>query len=125
MTGIKEPYQKVYAAAITIAKRAHCENNVLVNLKNFVSFDRSLFHEATERNKERAKTNNLMRLLNIWCEGTFGIMKQSHNLSKTYKRGIRNGYGTLPLFGIVYEHKTNEGVEDIVLNPFWQQAHTD
>ncbi|WP_158607027.1 IS1182 family transposase [Paenibacillus ginsengarvi] len=91
--GIKEPYRRVYAAKTKDCKACSLREQCFGKSKNYRVIRRALFHEATERNKERAKTDeyrNLMRLRSIWCEGTFGIMKQSHNLSRTHKRGIRN-----------------------------------
>lgn len=49
--------------------------------------------DATDRNMLRSKTpeyREVQRLRRIWCEGTFGILKQEHNLRTTYKRGIKN-----------------------------------
>jgi transposase len=50
-----------------------------------------LFYEAYERNRVRAQTSEyhvVQRLRRVWCEGTFGTLKQQHNLARTYKRGI-------------------------------------
>ncbi|MDQ0885976.1 transposase [Paenibacillus sp. V4I9] len=91
--GMKTPYRSVYAAKTKDCKACPLREQCFGKSKKYRVIRRTLFHEATERNKERAKSEeyrNFKRLRSIWCEGTFGIMKQSHNLSRTYKRGIRN-----------------------------------
>jgi len=54
---------------------------------------RPLFQEVFESNNNRSETleyKRIQRLRRIWCEGTFGTLKQRHNLRSTYRRGIEN-----------------------------------
>lgn len=52
---------------------------------------RPIAHELLEENYQRSKTEKykeVQRLRRIWCEGSFGTLKNKHNLKSTYKRGI-------------------------------------
>lgn len=44
--------------------------------------------ELNHQRTQTAEYKEIQRLRRIWCEGTFGTLKQQHNLQKTYKRGI-------------------------------------
>ncbi|WP_083773441.1 transposase [Desulfofarcimen acetoxidans] len=42
------------------------------------------------KNDNTLEYREVQRLRRIWCEGTFGTLKQQHNLKMTFKRGIDN-----------------------------------
>ncbi|UHA72536.1 transposase [Paenibacillus sp. 481] len=86
-------YYQIYTAKTKDCKACPLSDRCFTKSKPYRSITRPLFHEALEQNRTRSKTpeyKRIQRLRRIWCEGTFGTMKQVHNLRKTYKRGIRN-----------------------------------
>jgi hypothetical protein len=85
--------QKVYDAKTKDCKACPLRDKCFGLSMPHRKVHRPLFHEALDRNKERAKIKEykaVRRLRNIWCEGTFGTLKSQHNLIKTFKRGLRN-----------------------------------
>jgi transposase len=93
--GLKVAYSMMYAAKTKDCKACPLRDQCFGATKPYRKIRRTLFHQSLERNKKRAETieyKKVIRLRSIWCEGTFGILKQVHNLTKTYKRGIRNAF---------------------------------
>jgi hypothetical protein len=45
------------------------------------------FHTEKQASSEYRAIQKARR---VWCEGSFGTMKRCHNLTYTYKKGIRN-----------------------------------
>jgi len=90
-TGSK--FRKIYGASTKDCKSCSFREVCVAKSKTRRLLKRPLHHAALERSRIRSNTNEyrvVQRLRRIWSEGTFGIMKQQHNLAKTYKRGIRN-----------------------------------
>jgi hypothetical protein len=86
-------FRKVYAATTKDCKSCPFRASCITSSKARRMLKKPLHHAALERNRKRSKTDEyrmVQRLRRVWCEGTFGILKQEHNLAKTYKRGIRN-----------------------------------
>jgi len=91
--GTGNKFRKVYAAGTKDCKNCLRRNKCFGKTASFRTIARPLFQEDIERNKDRAQTldyKRIQRLRRIWCEGTFGTLKQEHNLKRTYKRGIEN-----------------------------------
>lgn len=84
---------KMYYASQKTCKICSRRNNCFGEKARSRIIARPLFQNTFESNKDRAKTieyKRIQRLRSIWCEGTFGTLKERHNLQKTYKRGIEN-----------------------------------
>ena len=85
-------YHKVYAAKRQDCKECLLQESCLSKTSKFKRISTPFGHEEMRKNQERSKTKeykHISRLRRIWCEGTFGCLKQKHNLFKTYKRGIK------------------------------------
>ncbi|RKN82172.1 transposase [Paenibacillus ginsengarvi] len=66
----------MYAAKTKDCKACPLREQCYGKAKKYRVIRRALFHEAIERNKEWAKTDeyrNLMRLRSVWCEGISGL----------------------------------------------------
>jgi len=86
-------YSKVYLAKTKDCKNCTKRTICYKGSSQHRSLERPLFQETIDGNKARANTleyREVQRLRRIWCEGTFGTLKQQHNLKGTYKRGIEN-----------------------------------
>lgn len=93
--GLKVAYSMIYAAKTKDCKTCPLREQCFGTSKPYRKIRRTLSHQSLERNKKCAETKEYkkaIQLRSIWCEGTFGILKQVHNLTKTYKRGIRNAF---------------------------------
>lgn len=58
-----------------------------------VRINASAYYPSFYRNSQKVGTGDylrLMRLRQIWSEGTFAVLKQEHKLNRIQKRGIRN-----------------------------------
>lgn len=56
------------------------------------TFRVNIFEEAVEENHRlggREKHRSILRLRQIWCEGTFAAQKWGHNLRRLFRRGLR------------------------------------
>lgn len=58
-----------------------------------VRINASAYYPAFYRNSQKVGSADyirIMRLRQIWAEGTFAVLKREHKLNKIQKRGIRN-----------------------------------
>jgi transposase len=89
----KQTYSKVYASQSKDCKACPLRSNCFGKTGTRKTIQRPLFQEAKERNVARSKTSiykKIQQARRVWCEGSFGTMKRCHNLTQTYKKGIRN-----------------------------------
>ncbi|SFJ22603.1 transposase [Thermoflavimicrobium dichotomicum] len=89
----KERYRKIYSAKADQCNQCSLRFKCFGKATRAKTFKKPLFYEFLEQNREHSLTieyKKLQRLRRIWCEGTFGTLKQLHNLSRTLKRGIKN-----------------------------------
>ena len=57
-----------------------------------VRINASAYYPSFYRNNQKVGTNDylrVMRLRQIWAEGTFAVLKREHKLNKIQKRGIQ------------------------------------
>lgn len=86
-------YYKLYLAKANDCKYCPRREKCFGKTGQYRIIARPFFQEAINRNKIRSQSleyKEIQRLRRIWCEGTFGTLKQEHNLRMTYKRGIEN-----------------------------------
>jgi hypothetical protein len=89
----KQAYTKMYAAESKDCKQCSLRSSCLGKTGNRKTVQPPLFQEAKERNVARSRSSEyraIQKARRVWCEGSFGTMKRCHNLSYTYKKGIRN-----------------------------------
>jgi hypothetical protein len=87
----KKTYYKSYTAKTKHCNECPLRATCFSDKTRRRKINKPIAHEFGIENEERSKTNEykmIQRQRKIWCEGTFGWLKEKHNLSKTYKRGI-------------------------------------
>lgn len=89
----KQLYAKIYASDSKDCKQCPLRSNCFGKTGTRKTINRPLFQEAKERNVVRSRSiqyRTIQKARRVWCEGSFGTMKRCHNLTYTYKKGIRN-----------------------------------
>lgn len=89
----KQLFSKIYASNSKDCKQCPLRSNCFGKTGTRKIINRPLFQEARERNVARSHSNeyrSIQKARRVWCEGSFGTMKRCHNLTHTYKKGIRN-----------------------------------
>ena len=94
--------------------------------KGAVRINASGFYPAYHANRERCKTENyflMKRLRSIWSEGTFGALKNQHNLKRIKKRGIHRASEECLLAAIALNLKRIAKVLSSNPCPFFTQCN--
>lgn len=83
--------QRTYAARTSDCRNCPLKPQCLPPSTAFRTLKRSLYQEAADKAQERSGTERYWRLQlqrRVWCEGTFGVMKDRHGLRRAMRRGI-------------------------------------
>jgi hypothetical protein len=89
----KQAYTKMYASKSKDCEQCPLRSGCFGKTGSRRTIQRPLFQEAKERNVVRSRSDEyraIQKARRVWCEGSFGTMKRCHNLTYTYKNGIRN-----------------------------------
>lgn len=89
----KQLYAKIYVSDSKDCKQCPLRSSCFGKTGTRKTINRPLFQEAKERNVVRSRSSQyrtIQKARRVWCEGSFGTMKRCHNLTSTYKKGIRN-----------------------------------
>ena len=84
-------YYRLYSRSKKQCK--NCPNFVICATDlGTVRINASAYYPSFYRNNQKVGTNDylrVMRLRQIWAEGTFAVLKREHKLNKIQKRGIQ------------------------------------
>lgn len=64
----------------------------VILIKMLVRINTSAYYPSFHRNNQKVGTSDylrVMRLRQIWAEGTFAVLKREHKLNKIQKRGLQ------------------------------------
>jgi hypothetical protein len=84
---------KIYSAKTSDCKQCPIRGDCLSKHRNFKTVKRPIHQDLSDKHHEYDATSiyrEVQRLRRTWCEGSFGLMKEHHNLRSTYKKGITN-----------------------------------
>ncbi|MDQ0888882.1 transposase [Paenibacillus sp. V4I9] len=87
----KKTYYKSYTAKAKHCNECSLRSTCFSSKTNRRKINKPIAHELGIENEERSRTKEYKKIQKqrkVWCEGTFGWLKEKHNLRKTYKRGI-------------------------------------
>ncbi|WP_418790466.1 IS1182 family transposase [Phosphitispora sp. TUW77] len=93
LSHIKQKKTKVYAARTRECKACLLKEQCLSKSDRRKSVTRPFHQDYADKTHTRqgsVEYTRIRKLRRMWCEGTNGILKENHNLSKARRRGIAN-----------------------------------